>query len=589
MEILEAYDLTGSYRAAADLAGVDHHTVARYVKMRAAGQHPEQRRHRARGIDDYLPKIEELVVRSQGKFRADVVHKRVVAMGFTGGERTTRRTVAETKAQFRAGRRRVYRPWVTEPGLWLQFDYGDGPVIGGRKTVLFCAWLAWSRFRIVIPIWDKTLPTVTACLDVTFRRIGGVPAYVLTDNEKTVTTDHIAGIAVRNPEIVEVARHYGTTIRTCADPETKGGSEATVRIAKADLVPKDVNLREHYTTFAELEAGCRTFCEGVNNRVHKATRRKPVERLAEEAQWLHPLPRRPFTAAFGTTRRVNWESTISVEGVRYSVPHQLIDARVWARFHGDELIVTAVDEHGSAREVARHRRGQPGTPILEDTHYPPRADKEADRTPKARSAEEAAFLQLGPGAASWLVEAVASGVRRIKAKMAKAVALSKLYSTAEVDRALGTAAVTARFADKDLLSILDYQATRGQAEPAHRSKEHSLQSGTSAWSTFGTALTSGPGTRGDSREPLRAPLGVRHRWEAGGGTPRSTPNCWSASLTWSSGTHAPRRSLSTAGRTPPTRAGPSLDGMAPGRRQGAASGGGPGLTRRGWSRADVEG
>ncbi len=86
----------------------------------------------------------------------------------------------------------------------------------------------------------------------TFRRIGGVLAYVLTDNEKTVTTDHVAGIAIRNPEIVEVARHHGTTKRTYlpADHETKGGSEATVRIAKANLVPKDVNLRERYKTSA---------------------------------------------------------------------------------------------------------------------------------------------------------------------------------------------------------------------------------------------------------------------------------------------------------------------------------------------------
>ncbi len=491
MEILEAYDLTGSYRAAAELAGCDHHTVARYVKMRAAGQHPDQRRHRARAIDDYLPKIEELVVRSQGKVRADVVHKRIVAMGFTGGERTTRRTVAEAKAQFRAGRRRVYRPWVTEPGLWLQYDWGDGPAIGGRKTTLWCAWLAWSRFRVVIPVWDKTLPTITACLDATFRRIGGVPAYVLTDNEKTVTTDHVAGIAVRNPEIVEVARHYGTTVRTClpADPETKGGSEATVRIAKADLVPRDVNLREHYKTFGELEAACREFCEEVNSRIHRASRRKPVERLAEERQRLHPLPRSPFTAAFGTTRRVNWESTISVEGVRYSVPHELIDTRVWARFHGDELIVTAVGQDGSAGEVARHRRGQPGTPVLDDAHYPPREDKEADRTPRATSAEEAAFLALGPGAASWLVEAGAAGIRRIKAKMTEAISLSKLYSAAEVDRALGTAAVTGRFADKDLLSILDYQAVHEHTEPVRRSEDHSLQPGTSAWATFGITPT----------------------------------------------------------------------------------------------------
>jgi hypothetical protein len=74
--------------------------------------------------------------------------------------------------------------------------------------------------------------------------------------------------------------------------------------------------------------------------------------------------------------------------------------------------------------------------------------------------------------------------------MAEAVALSKLYSVAEVDRALGTAAVTGRFAEKDLLSILDYQAVHEQAEPARRSEDHSLQPGTSAWSTFGIPTTS---------------------------------------------------------------------------------------------------
>lgn len=359
---------------------------------------------------------------------------------------------------------------------------------------MWCAWLAWSRFRVVIPVWDKTLPTITACLDTTLRRIGGVPAYALTDNEKTVTTDHIAGIAVRNPEIVEVGRHYGMTIRTCipADPESKGGSEATVRIAKADLVPTATNLLADYRSFASLEAACRTFCEEVNERVHRETRRRPDQMLAEEQARLHPLPRQPFTAAFGTTRRVNWDATISVEGVRYSVPHQLIDTRVWARFHGDELIVTAVNFDGTAAEAARHTRGTPGSPVIDEDHYPPRENKETDRKPRATSAEEAAFLMLGPGATSWLTEAAAAGTRRIKPKMAEAVDLAKLYSTAAVDRALGTAAVTGRFAEKDLISILDYQDGLSRGESTRASETHSLQPGTSAWSTFGTT------TRGET-------------------------------------------------------------------------------------------
>ena len=64
--------------------------------------------------------------------------------------------------------------------MWLQYDFGDGPIIDGRKTVLFCAWLAWSRFRVVLALRDRTAPSVFAALDVTLRRLGGAPTYVLT-------------------------------------------------------------------------------------------------------------------------------------------------------------------------------------------------------------------------------------------------------------------------------------------------------------------------------------------------------------------------------------------------------------------------
>ncbi|MFF4764844.1 hypothetical protein [Streptomyces sp. NPDC001292] len=57
--------------------------------------------------------------------------------------------------------------------MWLQFDWGEGTRIGGRRTWLFCAWLSWSGSRVVIPVWDCTLGTLVACLDTALRRIGG--------------------------------------------------------------------------------------------------------------------------------------------------------------------------------------------------------------------------------------------------------------------------------------------------------------------------------------------------------------------------------------------------------------------------------
>lgn len=119
MRILSAYDLTKSLRGAAELTGCSHHTVARLVQARDAGQAPGAGASRPRVTDAWLPMIEEWVEVSAGRIRADVVHDKLTAMGYTGSERSTRRAVAEVKAAWRAGRRRVHRPWITEPGGWL--------------------------------------------------------------------------------------------------------------------------------------------------------------------------------------------------------------------------------------------------------------------------------------------------------------------------------------------------------------------------------------------------------------------------------------------------------------------------------------
>ncbi|MEU0313115.1 hypothetical protein [Nocardioides sp. NPDC006273] len=103
--------------------------------------------------------------------------------------------MAEAKRAWRGGHRRAYRPWIAEPGC------GCGS----------------TRARDL-------------------RMAGGVPSFLLTDNPNTVSIDDVAGAAVRDPEVVEVGRHYGTQVHTCVpfDPESEGGSEASARISKAD-------------------------------------------------------------------------------------------------------------------------------------------------------------------------------------------------------------------------------------------------------------------------------------------------------------------------------------------------------------------
>ena len=471
MEILEAYDLTGCAHSAAELAGCDPKTVRRCVERRDRGLAVTGPGRRKRLIDPFADKVEEWVDRSRGHVRADVVHQRLVAVGFDGDERTTRRAVAEAKARWRAGHRRTYRPWITEPGMWCQFDWGEGPRVpwaGGaaRATLLFCLWLAWSRFRVVIPTWDRTLPTLLACVDTALRRLGGAPTYALTDNEKTVTMEHIARVPVRHPEIVAAGRHYGIQVATCVpyDPESKGGSEASVRVAKADLVPTEANLLETYPDMRSLQAACDAFCAQLNTRRHRETSAIPAERLIVEREHLHMLPSAPYAVALGETRLVNTDQTVRFGSVRYSTPPGLVGTEVWVRAAGDELVIVADLNSLALRpdwaptppaglvEVARHALSTPGQPRIELSHSPghPQDPSGAPRPPAPKPANpaETAFLALGPGAEAWLIEAAAAGAVRLRAKMAAAVELAALVGTGEVDAALGIAATAGRFAER---------------------------------------------------------------------------------------------------------------------------------------------
>jgi Mu transposase-like protein len=287
--------------------------------------------------------------------------------------------------------------------------------------------------------------------------------------------------------MLDFAQHYGLRIATCvpADPQSKGGSENTVKIAKADLAPTEANLLPEYGSFAELEAACAVFCEQVNARPHRVTRRAPAEMLADERARLHPLPEHPYTAAFGVSPTAGVTTPmVAFENGQYSVPHTLAGQMVWVRGHGEQVVIVHVGPGGPV-EVARHIRTTPGSPRVEDAHFPPPPAGPLARAPRAKTAAEAEFLALGEGAALWLTEAAAAGCSRMRAKMAEAVDLAALRDAATVDRALGQAATAGRFGHGDLAAILAHQVSATSTRAHQAGEGNSLAQGTAGWAGLG--------------------------------------------------------------------------------------------------------
>lgn len=143
----------------------------------------------------------------------------------------------------------------------------------------------------------------------------------------------------------------------------------------------------------------------------------------------------------------------------------------------------------------------------------------APRSPArtARSPDERAFLAIGPGAGTWLVEAASAGAVRIRSKMARAVELSVLVGAARVDEALALAASAGRFAEGDLVSICDHLAAHDADPDATVSDEtFSIQPGTGAWAAYcrAHATGGGAGVGGHGCSPRRPKVAMPARTSA---------------------------------------------------------------------------
>jgi hypothetical protein len=254
-------------------------------------------------------------------------------------------------------------------------------------------------------------------------------------------------------------------------------------------VPTAANLLPAYHSFTDLVEACVSWCERINGRAHRETAAAPATRLAAEHAYLHVLPAQPHAIALGEERLVDADQTIRFGSVRYSTPDGHQGGKVWCRAAGDELVITARDEHGLV-EIARHELSTPGNPRICRDHYPHHPGQAFPREPRVRPRTklEIGFLALGEGARRWLVEAGATGITRIRAKVTRAIELAAVIGATEVDQALGLAAIAGRFAEDDLASILDHLSTAGApvGQVVVIDENHSAQPGNTGWERFGS-------------------------------------------------------------------------------------------------------
>jgi transposase len=448
------------------ICGTTHKTVRRIIEAHEAASN---------GVVPAMPvrpcnydEVAELVAQKVKSTSGRISAKRLLpvarAAGYAGSDRNFRRLVAHAKRAWRQGQARAKgrRPAIWSPGEVLAIDWGE-EMVTGQKVHVFCAVLAWSRFRFVRFAADEQQGTTLAMLAECFEVLGGVPATVLADRMACLKGGVVANVVVPAPDYVRFATHYRFRPDFCyaADPESKGIVENLVGYAKDDLlVPLELEEDPWAEGIAGLNARASAWCTEVNGRVHSEIQAVPDQRLATEQELLGELPSlRLEVGPKPTTRKVDKLSCIRFGSARYSVPNRLIGTTVTVLVDERDRTLRVV-EPVTGEVHAEHRLIAPGEVSIVDAHYDrPRRDT-PHRSARPRTPAEREFLALGPVAEQFLTGAAAAGVTKLGGEIAEILTLGAAHGAEPLLAALERAVTFGRWRAADVRSIL---ATGGHA------------------------------------------------------------------------------------------------------------------------------
>lgn len=284
---------------------------------------------------------------------------------YPGSRRNLQRYV---RRAFPPPARRARRRVETPPGAQAQVDWAEwrGVWVAGRCETLYTLHMQLSYSRFPALVWSSAKHELAwlAAHNGAFRRLGGVPATLRVDNEKTA----IARGAGTRGEVNATYRRYAEALRFHVDaypprePQAKGKVERRILEQRLSADPR----HRHWESLAALQDWTDARVEAsAKRRRCPATGASVWEAFLAERAALGPLPEplpEPFDLA--VTRRVGPDCTVTFEDHAYSVPFALLGQSVEVRGCAHHVQVLA-----GAQVVAQHPRRTPERVVIDPDHY----------------------------------------------------------------------------------------------------------------------------------------------------------------------------------------------------------------------------
>ena len=433
--------------------GMHRHTVAKWL----AEPHYRARRRAPRRskLDPYKPDIVRWL--DSHPLSAAQIFQRLREQGYEGGYSI----LTDYVRQIRPPRPPAYLKLAFAPGECAQVDWGSyGTLAVGatqRRLSFFVMVLCYSRLMYLEFTLAQTLEHFLSCHENALRAFGGGVKAVMVDNLKSAVLQRPSGEApVLHPRYLELANHFGFTIRPCA--VGKGNEKGRVENGVGYIKKNFLNGLE-ISDLSALNLAAQQWLETVANvRIHGQTRQRPVDRFEQEKSHLLALPESPFDSALIKTVRASNQFRVSFDANRYSVPAEYASRRVLLKAYPDRLCI-----YDNEKLIARHRRCYERHRDIEDPEHP-RA-----LLAQRRNAREhkllARFLSLSPQAEAYYHRLAE---RRLNARhhVHKIVALSEIYGPEALARALDDALQFEAYSCEYIANLLETRARQRPHDPA---------------------------------------------------------------------------------------------------------------------------
>ena len=257
----------------------------------------------------------------------------------------------------------------------MQVDWAGGTIpyfdsITGEeyKAYLFVAALPCSSYLYVEACTDMKQENWLMCHVHAYEYFGGVTRVLVPDNLKTGITANTRYETQLNESYRELAEYYGTAIvpARVRKPQDKGLVERSVGFSTTWITAA---LRERkFFSFAEVRDAVAERLEVINT---KPFQKRPGSRreayLAEEKEFMLPLPKRRYESSVWKQQTVGNDYLISDGLNKYSVPFDLIGEQVQIRLTKDLVEVYFKDSRMTSHKRLEKYCVQP---IVKPEHMP---------------------------------------------------------------------------------------------------------------------------------------------------------------------------------------------------------------------------